>query len=98
MDLHSIKKLGIPKLFMVNNKSHITNLANLRKESSCYVISISAGGKSAQRLRDMGLTDGTRIIVTQHAPFKGPLEILVRGTRLAVSRNLAKHIVVGLKE
>jgi len=47
-----------------------------------------------KRLLDMGLTPGTRVTVVKSAPFHGPLEILVRGSRLALGRGMAKRILV----
>jgi DtxR family Mn-dependent transcriptional regulator len=47
-----------------------------------------------KRLMDMGLTPGTRITVVKSAPFHGPLEILVRGSRLALGRGMAERIFV----
>ena len=43
---------------------------------------------------DMGLTPGTRVTVVKSAPFHGPLEILVRGSRLALGRGMAERIFV----
>ena len=47
-----------------------------------------------RRLMDMGLTPGTRVSVVKSAPFHGPLEILVRGSRLALGRGMAERIFV----
>jgi DtxR family Mn-dependent transcriptional regulator len=47
-----------------------------------------------RRLTDMGLTPGTRVTVVKSAPFHGPLEILVRGSRLALGRGMAERIFV----
>jgi Fe2+ transport system protein FeoA len=47
-----------------------------------------------KRLMDMGLTPGTKVIVVKSAPFHGPLEILVRGSRLALGRGIAERILV----
>ena len=47
-----------------------------------------------RRLADMGLTPGTRITVVKSAPLQGPLEILVRGSRLALGRGMAERIYV----
>jgi len=47
-----------------------------------------------KRLMDMGLTPGTRVTVVKSAPFHGPLEILVRGSRLAIGRGMAERIFV----
>jgi DtxR family Mn-dependent transcriptional regulator len=55
---------------------------------------IRAGRKALQRLSDMGLTPGTEITVVKSAPFHGPLEILVRGSRLALGRGMTEIIFV----
>jgi len=47
-----------------------------------------------KRLIDMGLTPGTKVTVIKSAPFHGPLEILVRGSRLALGRGIAEKIFV----
>lgn len=47
-----------------------------------------------QRLMDLGLTPGAKIIVVKSAPFSGPLEVLVRGSRLALGRDMASKIMV----
>ena len=50
-----------------------------------------------KRLTDLGLTPGTEITVIQAAPFNGPLEITVRGSRLAIGRGMANKIFVDVK-
>jgi Fe2+ transport system protein FeoA len=47
-----------------------------------------------RRLMDMGLTPGTPIVVVKSAPFHGPIEVLVRGSRLALGRRMAHRILV----
>jgi len=51
-----------------------------------------------KRLMDMGLTPGTRVTVVKSAPFHGPLEILVRGSRLILGRGMAERIFVEIKK
>jgi DtxR family Mn-dependent transcriptional regulator len=48
----------------------------------------------------LGLTPGTRIKVSRIAPLKGPVEILVRGTSLALGDEIACNVFVesGLNE
>ena len=48
----------------------------------------------AKRLMDMGLTPGTQITVAKAAPFRGPIEVIVRGARLALGRGMAERILV----
>ena len=52
------------------------------------------GGGVRKRLEDMGLTPGTRVTVVNSAPFNGPLDVSVRGSRLALGRGLAERIFV----
>jgi len=47
-----------------------------------------------KRLMDMGLTPGTKITVIKSAPFRGPIEVYVRGSRLALGRGMATKIFV----
>jgi len=45
----------------------------------------------------MGLTPGTKVTVVKSAPFNGPLEVYVRGSRLAIGRGMAERILVEVK-
>ena len=56
------------------------------------------GGGFEKRLMDMGLTPGTVVTVVKSAPFHGPLEVLVRGSRLALGRGMAERIVVEIEK
>ena len=42
----------------------------------------------------MGLTPGTGITVVKSAPLRGPVEVFVRGSRLALGRGMAERIFV----
>jgi Fe2+ transport system protein FeoA len=46
----------------------------------------------------MGLTPGTRVTVVKSAPFHGPIELQVRGSRLAIGRGMAKRILVRVEK
>lgn len=50
-----------------------------------------------KRLSDLGLTPGTDVTVVKSAPFNGPLEITVRGSRLAIGRGMASRILVDVE-
>ena len=50
-----------------------------------------------KRLEDMGLTPGTKVTVVKSAPFHGPVEVYVRGSRLAIGRGMAERIFVEVK-
>ena len=65
------------------------------KEGTRGRISFIRGGHNVlQRLSDMGLTPGTEVTVVKSAPFHGPIEILVRGSRLALGRGVSETIFV----
>jgi DtxR family Mn-dependent transcriptional regulator len=45
-----------------------------------------------QRLLDMGLTPGTSIKIERVAPLNGPIEICVRGSKLAIGQEIAANV------
>ncbi|MGQ9597502.1 MAG: FeoA family protein [Thermoproteota archaeon] len=73
-------------------------LTALKEGEGGVVVSVKSGyGKGwglKKRLMDMGITPGTKITVVKSAPFHGPMEILVRGYRLAIGRGMAERIFV----
>ena len=84
------KELGIP-------------LTALRAGDTGLIVSIGpARGRGrwgrghgfVKRLMDMGLTPGTLVVIVNAAPFKGPVEVLVRGARIALGRGMAERILV----
>ena len=81
-----------------NSKKPEVALTALKKGETGTVSSIKAGhGKGKifeKRLMDMGLTPGTRVSVVKSAPFHGPMDISVRGLRLALGRGMAERIFV----
>ncbi len=50
-----------------------------------------------RRLTDLGFTPGTKVTVVKSAPFNGPLEVTLRGSRLAIGRGMASRILVDVK-
>lgn len=49
---------------------------------------------AAKRLADLGILPGTRIKVVRRAPFGGPIEVEVGGSRFMIGRGLASRIIV----
>lgn len=70
------------------------SINRLKNGESAKISFIRGGRKALQRLSDMGLTPGTEVVVVKSAPFRGPLEILVRGSRLALGRGMTENIFV----
>jgi Fe2+ transport system protein FeoA len=80
-------------------------LTALKAGETATVVSIdSTSGRGRgrwglkKRLMDMGLTPGTKVTVVKSAPFHGPVEVLVRDSRLALGRGVAERILVEVEE
>ena len=69
-------------------------LTNLPKNHAALIVRIFAGRGAARRLTSLGLTPGTRITKLSAAPFQGPVQLLVRNTRLVIGWGLASKIIV----
>ncbi|MBD3353071.1 MAG: ferrous iron transport protein A [Candidatus Lokiarchaeota archaeon] len=61
---------------------------------SGVVVQVNAGRRAVQRLSGLGITPGTEITKMSQAPFRGPVQISVRGSRLALGRGLAHKIII----
>ncbi|UYP47835.1 hypothetical protein NEF87_004120 [Candidatus Lokiarchaeum ossiferum] len=69
-------------------------LSDLPLNVKAKVSHIFAGIRATQRLSGMGITPGTVIEKISAAPFRGPVQISLRGTRLAIGRGLAAKILI----
>ena len=69
-------------------------LAKLEPGKCAQVKFIRGGRKSIRRLRDMGLVTNAKVTVMKRAPFKGPVEINVCSTKLAIGRKIAEKVFV----
>jgi len=75
---------------------NLISLLELRKGERGVIVSIKGGRGVIQRLSDMGLTPGTEVSITNSVSF-GPVEISVRGSKLAIGRGIAMKILVERK-
>ena len=75
----------------------ITSIGVSRRRSRGHGGRARRGWGFRKRLEDMGLTPGTKVTVVKSAPFNGPLEVHVRGSRLAIGRGMAERIFVEVK-
>lgn len=75
-----------------------TQLSSLKPGEKARVAFIRGGHKMTQRIIDMGLTPGTVIKMLHAAPFKGPVEVEVRCTSLALGRRLAGQVFVYVED
>jgi DtxR family Mn-dependent transcriptional regulator len=73
---------------------NIVAVSHLKEKQEGTVAFIRGDNKVLRRLLDMGLTPGTKISVRRIAPFKGPVEIRVRGSNLALGEEVAGNVFV----
>jgi DtxR family Mn-dependent transcriptional regulator len=72
----------------------LTQLSHLRAGERGRVAFIRGVGSAVQRIMDMGLCPGTSVRIINAAPFRGPVEVSVRDTSLALGRELAERVMV----
>ena len=72
----------------------VTELSNLSPGEKGVVVFTRGGTSACQRLLDMGLTQGTEVTIINAAPFRGPIEVTVRGSVLVLGRGLARYVFV----
>jgi len=69
-------------------------LTECEKGEEVVVLRVNAGRNAKTRLANLGVVPGVKIRKTKNAPFKGPLEIIVKGSSLVIGRGLASKIIV----
>jgi ferrous iron transport protein A len=72
-------------------------LIDLKEGQEGIVVSVLGGRGVTQRLIDMGLTPGTRFKMLRKGRLC-PVEISVRGSKLAIGCGVAAKILVKVKE
>ena len=75
-------------------KSNVVSISSLKEKQEGTIAFIRGDNKALRRLLDLGLTPGTKISVSRVAPLKGPVEISVRGSRLALGDEIACKVFV----
>ena len=58
------------------------------------ILKVNAGHHAKGRLACLGIVPGVKIKIRKTAPFRGPIEIQVKGTSLVIGRGLASKINV----
>ena len=75
-------------------KEKLIALSELKVGQTGKISFIRGGHNVLQRLLDMGLTPSTKIALLKAAPFEGPIQISVRGSKLALGRGIASKVFV----
>ncbi len=72
----------------------IIALRNMEENQSGVIKAIKVNGELGRRLREMGLTPGTRISICGRAPLRDPVAIRVLNSILTLRNNEAEYIHV----
>lgn len=75
-------------------ETSVVSLTAMKERDAATIAFIRGDNKVLRRLLDLGLTPGTRVKVVRIAPMKGPVEVAVRGSRLALGGEVASNIFV----
>jgi DtxR family Mn-dependent transcriptional regulator len=71
---------------------------DLKKQQKGKVSFIRGDYNVIRRLLDMGITIGSFISVIKVAPLSGPVEVAIRGSKLAIGRDIACNVFVEVVE
>jgi DtxR family Mn-dependent transcriptional regulator len=80
--------------FINDSNSLIKCLVECEKGEKVTVLSVNTGIRQKRRLADLGIIPGVKITKKRDAPFRGPLEIVVKGASLVIGRGLASKVRV----
>jgi DtxR family Mn-dependent transcriptional regulator len=73
-------------------------IMELKKNQEGKISFIRGDYKVIRRLLDMGITIGAMINVIKVAPLSGPVEVAIRGSKLAIGRDIACNVFVEIEE
>ena len=77
-----------------NNSINKIKLADLKPGQEATISGVVEGSSSYDRLRELGLVDGTPLRVIKYAPLGDPIEIKIRGFYLSLRKSMARQICV----
>jgi len=72
----------------------IKSLIDCQIGEKIKVLRVNAGYHAKRRLANLGIIPGVQIIKRKAAPFRGPVEVIVKGSLLVIGRGLAARIIV----
>ena len=76
----------------------VINLRQMKVHQSGKIVSVKVAGELGRRIRDMGLTTGTEIVIKGRAPLYDPVALRVRGFTLSLRNSEADFIDVEVSE
>ncbi len=81
-----------------NSTSLIKCLTECEKGEELTVLSVNTGIRQKKRLANLGIIPGAKLQKKKGAPFRGPLQVIVKGSSLVIGRGLASKIRVQCKD
>jgi len=72
-------------------------LDELGPGSTCRIKKLSARNKLGQRLMDMGVYPGMRLMVVRNAPLEDPMEVSMEGFFVSLRHEEARFVEVELQ-
>jgi DtxR family Mn-dependent transcriptional regulator len=75
-------------------KTSVVSMSDLKENQEGRISFIRGDNKVLHRLLDLGLTPDTKIKVCRVSQLKGPVEIALRGSRLALGDEIARNVFV----
>ena len=70
------------------------NMRQMKVHQVGRIASVKVTGELGRRIREMGLTPGTEIVIQGRAPLYDPVALRVRGFTLRLRNSEADHIDV----
>ena len=89
-NMNNLKK----KHYHHHSKPLIKCLTDCELGSELLVIGVNAGHRAKKRLAHLGIFPGVKISMKKCAPFRGPINIIVKGSSIVLGRGLASKILV----
>ncbi len=72
----------------------IISLRDMKINQSGKIASVKVAGELGRRIRDMGLTKGTEVVIQGRAPLYDPVALRIRGFTLSLRNSEADYIEV----
>ncbi len=70
------------------------SLRQMKKNQKGIIKAVKVAGELGRRIRDMGLVNGTEIVIQGRAPLNDPVALRLRGNTLTLRNNEADYIEV----
>lgn len=93
-----VSKIKKEKEILLESTTLKKCLTECEKGEEVIVLNVNAGLKAKRRLANLGILPGAKIKKKKDAPFRGPIEVVVKGSSLVIGRGLASKIIVQCDE